>query len=59
MYWKHCFNNQVKNFVFASSGTVYGEPKKFPIFEDNPLNPLSPYVLSKVIGEKLFRHIEG
>ena len=48
-----CSNNQVKNFVFASSGAVYGEPKKFPISEDHPLDPLSPYGLSKVIGEKL------
>ena len=48
-----CSNNQVNNFVFASSGAVYGEPKKFPISEDHPLNPLSPYGLSKVIGEKL------
>jgi UDP-glucose 4-epimerase len=48
-----CSNNQVKNFVFASSGAVYGEPKKFPISEDHPLDPLSPYGLSKVMGEKL------
>jgi UDP-glucose 4-epimerase len=48
-----CSNNQVKNFVFASSGAVYGEPKKFPISEDHPLDPLSPYGLSKVIGERL------
>jgi UDP-glucose 4-epimerase len=48
-----CSNNQVRNFVFASSAAAYGEPKKLPISEDHPLDPLSPYGLSKGIGETL------
>jgi len=48
-----CAKNHVDNFVFASSGAVYGEPKILPIKEDHPLEPLSPYGASKVSGEAL------
>ena len=42
----------VKKLVFSSSSAVYGEPKYTPIDENHPLNPLSPYALSKAIGEQ-------
>ena len=43
----------VKRFIFASSGgAVYGEPEKYPIKEDEKLNPLSPYGASKIAAEK-------
>lgn len=43
----------VKRFIFASSGgAVYGEPRQFPITEDIPLDPLSPYAVSKIATEK-------
>lgn len=43
----------VKRFVFASSGgTVYGEPNRLPITEDFPINPSSPYGISKATTEK-------
>jgi len=46
----------VKKFIFASSaGTVYGNPKKLPAKEEFPLNPLSPYAISKIIGEEFIR----
>jgi UDP-glucose 4-epimerase len=48
-----CSNNQVNNFVFASSAAAYGEPKKLPIKEDHILNPTSVYGASKVAGESL------
>jgi len=47
-----CVNHQVKGIVFASSGgTIYGEPKHFPITEDYPFRPQSPYGISKVAVE--------
>lgn len=48
-----CSECQVRNFVFASTGAVYGEPKQFPIQERHVLDPLSPYGASKIAGEVL------
>lgn len=45
-------NHQIKGIVFASSGgTIYGEPELFPISEDYPFRPQSPYGISKVAIE--------
>ena len=43
---------KVKKFIFSSSSAVYGEPHYTPIDENHPKNPLSPYALSKSIGEQ-------
>jgi UDP-glucose 4-epimerase len=37
--------------VQASSGSVYGNPVRVPITEDHPLNPISPYGVSKLTSE--------
>jgi len=38
----------VRGFVYSSSGgAVYGEPQYLPCDEDHPINPLSPYGVSK------------
>ena len=43
----------VERFVFSSSGgTVYGEPQQNPCDEAHPVNPLSPYALSKLVAEQ-------
>jgi UDP-glucose 4-epimerase len=42
----------VRKVVFTSSGgSIYGEPKRMPVDETAPVNPLSPYAASKVSGE--------
>ncbi len=43
-------------FVFLSSAGVYGNPKTLPIFEEMPVNPLSPYALHKVICEEICKY---
>lgn len=43
----------VKRVVFASSSSVYGNVSKEYKSEDLPVNPLSPYALTKYTGEKL------
>ena len=37
--------------VYASSAAVYGKPAKTPTPENSPLNPISFYGLSKLVGE--------
>jgi len=48
-----CVGANVKKLVFLSSGgTVYGIPESIPIKESHPLNPISPYGISKLAIEK-------
>jgi UDP-glucose 4-epimerase len=42
---------EVKKLIFSSSSAIYGETEILPISEKNPLNPLSPYAVSKATGE--------
>ena len=43
----------VKKFIFASTGgAIYGEHDYFPADENHPLQPLSPYGISKLCAEK-------
>jgi UDP-glucose 4-epimerase len=43
----------IERFIFASSGgAIYGEPEQFPITEDFPLHPRSPYAVAKMAAEK-------
>ena len=44
----------IKNLVFSSSCSVYGEPDKLPVDESFPLKkPESPYANTKQIGEEI------
>ncbi|HEX4728752.1 MAG TPA: NAD-dependent epimerase/dehydratase family protein [Jatrophihabitans sp.] len=43
----------VRRLVFASSASVYGDPEKLPMHEDDTLHPLTPYCISKRAGEDL------
>ena len=46
--------HRVKQFVFGSSSSVYGENRKVPFSEDDPIfNPISPYAATKAAGELL------
>lgn len=45
----------VKNIVFSSSATVYGEPKTVPISEDFPLSATNPYGRTKLMLEEILR----
>ncbi len=50
-------DHQVKNFVFSSSATVYGDPHTVPIKEDFPLSATNPYGRSKLIIEEISRDL--
>ncbi|MEI9944758.1 MAG: GDP-mannose 4,6-dehydratase [Chitinophagaceae bacterium] len=46
-------DKDTKQFVFASSSSVYGVNDHFPWKEDEQLMPISPYASSKLSGEML------
>ena len=39
--------------VYASSSSIYGNPVKIPIEEDDPKNPINPYAQTKLDDENL------
>lgn len=44
----------VERFIFISSSEVYGDQKdNLPMDENHPLNPITPYAVSKLAGDKL------
>ena len=45
----------VKQLVFSSSATVYGDPASVPIREDAPLSATNPYGRSKLMIEDMLR----
>ena len=46
----------IKNFVFSSSCSLYGNLKELPATEESPLSePESPYAYTKLIGEQILR----
>jgi len=47
----------VKNIVFSSSATVYGDPATVPIAEDFPLSCTNPYGRTKLMTEEILRDI--
>ena len=49
---KAVLEQNVRKVIFASSSSVYGEPKRLPLDEKHPTNPISPYGLSKLCSEK-------
>ena len=43
----------VEKIIFSSTGgAIYGDPETIPCDEDTPINPLTPYALSKYVGEQ-------
>ena len=51
---ERCRENNIKQFVFASSSSVYGNNEKVPFAESDRVdNPISPYAATKKSGELL------
>ena len=59
---EECKKNKIKNFIFASSSSVYGNNKKVPFSEDDNVDfPISPYAATKKAGELIchtYHHLE-
>lgn len=47
----------VKDFVFSSSATVYGQPESVPIKEDFPLSATNPYGYTKLMIEQMLQDV--
>jgi nucleoside-diphosphate-sugar epimerase len=43
----------LKKFIYGSSSSVYGHCPSLPMTEKSPLNPLSPYGVTKLAAEQL------
>jgi UDP-glucose 4-epimerase len=43
----------VRKFIFSSTAAVYGVPRKIPITEESPTEPINPYGRSKLAVEKM------
>ena len=49
----------VRDLVFSSSATVYGDPHAVPIEEDFPLSATNPYGRTKLMIEEILRDLHG
>ncbi|MGM0546618.1 MAG: UDP-glucose 4-epimerase GalE [Bacteroidota bacterium] len=47
----------VKNIVFSSSSTVYGDPEKVPVQEHFPVSATNPYGRTKLFIEEILRDL--
>lgn len=48
-----CRQKKVKQFIFASSMNVYGNPVDLPVSENISVQPPSPYAIGKITSEHL------
>lgn len=49
----------VPHFLFSSTATVYGEPEIKPLTEDDPLSPVNPYGMSKLMTERILADVSA
>ena len=54
---ERAIKSNIKNFIFSSSATVYGEADNFPIKENSPLSYKNPYGLSKILTENYLKKL--
>ncbi len=50
-------NHNVRRIIFSSSSSVYGDPRKLPMHEDDQLYPAEPYGAGKLYCEHLLQHL--
>jgi nucleoside-diphosphate-sugar epimerase len=50
-----CRKASVRRLVFAASSSAYGDTEALPKVEEMPPDPLSPYALQKLVGERYCR----
>lgn len=55
---KNCQQYKVKKIIFSSSGFLYGNDVPKPTPETQPIDPISPYVVSKYSVENYLRYYQ-
>ena len=43
-----CFKNKLNKVIFSSTASIYGDPQKEKVDENDLANPLNPYATSKL-----------
>ena len=51
-----CRKGKILKFLYSASSSCYGIPDKYPTKENQKINPMYPYALTKKIGEDLIIH---
>ena len=47
----------IDHILFSSTATVYGEPEVKPLTEEDPLTPVNPYGMSKLMTERILSDV--
>lgn len=50
--------HNIKRVIFSSSSSVYGNPKKLPMHEDDQLYSIEPYGAAKLYCEQLLKYLQ-
>ena len=56
---ENSIKNKVKQFIYASSGSVYGIKKEKEVTEELSLVPISTYNKTKMVAERILKSYEG
>jgi len=56
---ENSIRNKVKQFIFASSGSVYGVKKEKEVTEELSLVPISTYNKTKMVAERILKSYEN
>ncbi|MBF9022615.1 UDP-glucose 4-epimerase GalE [Rhodobacterales bacterium FZCC0069] len=52
-------DKNIKKLIFSSTCATYGHPKKLPINERHPQQPINPYGESKLMVEKILKDLDA
>ena len=48
-----CHENKIKNFIYSSTASVYGDTSNRPVKENSKTIPVNPYCESKLMSENI------
>ncbi len=55
--FRSALDNGARKVIFSSSSSIYGDPKKLPMSEEDPPDPVEPYGAGKWMCEQLLKHL--